>query len=104
MMLSSKQLGSLSKPSTPKNTKTATKWALDNFYSWMRQRNNTANTADEYPESILEDMDPKMLNMWLSAYIAGTRKVKGEPYPPATLQSLLSGLLHHEKHRRIKST
>ena len=85
MTLSSEQLESLSKPSTPKNTKTATKCALDNFYSWMRHRNSTANTADKCPESILEDMDPKMLNKWLSAYIAETRKVNGEPYPPATL-------------------
>ena len=36
-----------------------------------------------------------MLNKWLSAYIAETRKVNGDPYPPATLQSLLSGLLRH---------
>ena len=89
---------SLSKPSAPKNTKTATKWALDNFYSWMRHRNNTAKTdVDKCPETILEDMDPKMLNKWLSAYIAETRKVNGDPYPPATLQSLLSGLLRHTR-------
>ena len=36
-----------------------------------------------------------MLNNWLSAYIAETRKVNGDPYPPATLRSLLSSLLHH---------
>ena len=36
-----------------------------------------------------------MLNKWLSAYIVETRKVNGDPYPPATLQSLLSGLLRH---------
>ena len=92
-MLSSEQL---SKPSTPKNTKTATKWVLDNFYSWKRHRNSTAKTdADKCPETILEDMDPKMLNRWLSAYIAEMRKVSGDPYPPAILQSLLSGLLCH---------
>ena len=88
--LSNEQLESLSKPSIPKNTKTATKWALDNFYSWMRHRNSTAKTAtDKCPESILEDMDPKMLNKWLSAYIAEMRKVNGDPYPPVTLQSTL---------------
>ena len=84
--LSSEQLESLSKPSIPKTT---TKWALDNFYSWMRHRNSTAKTAtDKCP-------DPKMLNKWLSAYITETRKVTGNPYPPATLQSLFSGLLRH---------
>ena len=61
----------------------------------MRHRNSAANTADKCPKSILEDMDSKMLNKWLSAYVAETRKVNGEPYPPATLQSLLSCLLHH---------
>ena len=82
--LSCEQLESLSKPSIPQNTKTATKWALDNFYSWMRHRNRTAKTAtDKCPESILEDVDPKMLNKWLSAYIAKRRKVNGDPYPPA---------------------
>ena len=35
------------------------------------------------------------LNKWLAAYIAETRKVNGDPYPPSTLQSLLFGILHH---------
>lgn len=62
----------------------------------MRHRNSTAKTdVDKCPETISEDMDPKILNKWLSAYITETRKVNGDPYPPATLQSLLSGLLRH---------
>ena len=40
-------------------------------------------------------MDSTQLNKWLAAYIAETRKVNGDTYPPSTLQSLLSGLLRH---------
>ena len=40
-------------------------------------------------------MDSTQLNKWLAAYIAETRKVNGDPYPPSTLQSLLSGILRH---------
>ena len=97
---------SLSKPSIPHNTKTATKLALYSFYSWMRHRNSKVNTdSDKCPETILDDMDPIILNKWLSAYIAETKKVSGDPYPPATLQALLSGLLHHMRsYKWIKST
>ena len=51
--------------------------------------------ADKCPETLLEDMDREQLNKWLSAYVAELRKVNGEPYPPSTLQSLLSGLLRY---------
>ena len=45
---------------------------------------------DKCPESVLTDMDSTMLNKWLAVFVAETRKVNGEAYPPATLQSLLS--------------
>ena len=86
----------LSKPCTPKNTETSTKWALENFHSWLSHRNNGAKCdIDRCPESLLEDIDSTQLNKWLAAYIAETRKVNGDPYPPSTLQSLLSGILRH---------
>jgi hypothetical protein len=94
--LSSNQLDKLSKPCTPKNTETSTKWALEIFHSWLSHRNNGATCdGDRCPESLLEDMDSAQLNKWLAVYIAETRKVNGDPYPPSTLQSLLSGILRH---------
>lgn len=42
-------------------------------------------------------LDPCLLNKWLSVFIAETRKVNGDPYPPSTLQSILAGSLRHMK-------
>ena len=38
---------------------------------------------------------PLRLNKWLSRYVAETRREDGTPYPPKTIQSLLSGLLRY---------
>ena len=38
---------------------------------------------------------PAELNEWLSIYVAETRKVNGEPYPPTSIQLLLFGLQRH---------
>ena len=94
--LSNEELENISKPFVPKNTETSTRWALENFHCWLKHRNSTAKEdEDKCPVTLLEDMDSEQLNKWLSAYVAETRKVNGEPYPPSTLQSLLSGLLRH---------
>ena len=95
-ILSSEELGSLCKSNVPRNTQTSTKWAMDNFHAWLSHRNSNAESeGDKCPETLLEDMDSAQLNKWLAVYIAETKKVSGEPYPPSTLQSLLSGLLRH---------
>ena len=81
----------------PKNTQTSTKWALDNFHAWLSHRNSTSECdLDKCPETLLDDMDPAQLNKLLAIYIlAETKKVSGEPYPPSTIQSLLSGILRY---------
>ena len=49
-----------------KNTETSTKWALENFHSWLSHRNNGAKCdVDRCPESLLKDMDSTQLNKWL---------------------------------------
>ena len=93
--LSKEELDTLSKACVPKNTENSTKWALENFNSWMSNRNESSE--EKCPETLLEDMEPTSLNKWLSIFIAETRKVNGEPYPPTTLQLLLSGLQRHMK-------
>lgn len=40
-------------------------------------------------------MDPSLLDKWLSAFVAETSKVNGDPYPPISLHMLLSGLQRH---------
>lgn len=95
-MLSSEELGSLCKPNVPRNTQTSTKWALDNIHAWLSHRNSNAESdTDKCPETLLEDMDSAQLNKRLAVYIAKTKNVNGESYPPSTLQSLLFGLLRH---------
>ena len=41
--LTKAELEDLSKPCVPKNTETSTKWAVENFYSWMSQRNESSD-------------------------------------------------------------
>ena len=73
----SKELDTLSKASVPKNTENSTKWALENFNSWMSNRNESSE--EKCLETLLEDMELTSLNKWLSTFIAETRKVNGEP-------------------------
>ena len=100
--LTEQELEELSKPCVPKNTESSTKWALDNFDSWKNERSRSASNSEKCPETLLEDMDPAQLNKWLSVFIAETRKVNGEQYPPASLQLLLSGLQRHMRSVNIK--
>ncbi len=94
--LNSNKLDKLSKPCILKNTETSTKWALENFHSWLSHRNNGAICDDDRcPESVLEDMDSTHLNKWLAAYTAETRKSTVIHSQPSTLQSLFSGILRH---------
>lgn len=94
--LTSEALQKLSKPHIPKKTEASTKWAVDNFNSWLQHKNSTS-AGEKCPENLLVDMEPCLLNKWLSVYmyIAETRKTNGENYPPSALQSLLSGILRH---------
>ena len=90
--LSSEELDQLSTPYIPKNMETSTKWALENFHSWLSHRNISAKSEDnKCPNTLLEDMNPAQLNKWLAVYVAETRKVNGDLYPPATLQFISLG-------------
>ena len=62
--LSKEELDTLSKACVPKNTENSTKWALENFNSWMSNRNESSE--EKCPETILEDMEPTSLNKWLT--------------------------------------
>ena len=88
---SKEHLATLAKPFVPKRTEDATQWAVKYFTTWMKQRNSQED-LDQCPEDLLLNMVPKQLNHWLSAFIVETRKVTGEPYPPTTLHSILSGI------------
>ena len=83
----------LDKTRCAQNTESSTKWALENLRSQMTDRNECSE--EKCLEMLLEDMAPDNLNKWLSIFVAETRKVNGEPYPPTTIQLLLAGLQHH---------
>ena len=83
----------------PKNTKESTKWAVKNFKEWSMARNtkNQGNPSEQVPDSVLESTEPVVLSRWLSLYLAETRKINGEPYPPKSLYALLCGVYRHMK-------
>ena len=91
---SKEELATLAKPYAPKKTEDSTQWAVRNLTTWMQHR-NTSQSGDKCPEDLLQTMDPQQLNHWLSVFVVETRKVNGEPYPPATLHNILSGILRY---------
>ena len=67
----------------PKNTAVSTKWAVSNFETWRKSRNSRAVPDSELvPGNCLESCDSVLLNRWLSAFVAETRKQDGDPYSP----------------------
>ena len=84
-------LGTLTEKFVPKNTDKCTKWAMKNFTDWREAHN--LRSDDKCPETLLEDSDPSLLNKWLAQYVAETRREDVTPYPPKSIQGLLSGLL-----------
>ena len=54
------------------------------------------NPEDRCPDHVILPSCPaEDLNKWLCVYVAETRSCTGESYPPATVYSLLSGILRH---------
>ena len=79
------------------HTEANTRWALANFSTWQKRRNERfPEDSDEHvPSELLKSTDPKLLTKWLSLYAAEARKQDGGVYPPKTIYLLLAGLLRH---------
>ena len=77
----------LSDKCIPKNTATSTKWAVANFESWRKRRNESfAQDPDrQVPDDLLLDGDRAALCKWLSLYVAEARKQDGSMFPPKSL-------------------
>ena len=69
----------------------STKWAVNNFEAWAKDRLNGFHD-DPVPANLLKSHDPGLVCKWLCRFVLETRKDNGEPYPPATLRCLLSGI------------
>ena len=96
------KMAEISKGKKCANTERSTSWAVTTFKQWMKERNK-ACPNDLCPDNFLEanhSNDVSNLQRWLCRFVIEARKQGGEPYPPTTLQSLLSGLLRYMRERR----
>ena len=89
--VSEEELSQLSTPYVPKNTNRSTAWAKSVFDAWM------ANREEKCPPSFLETCrDPRTMEKWLKLFVAEAMFNKnGEPYPPDTIYSILTGILRY---------
>ena len=72
-----------------------TRWDMKNFTDLLSDY-NLRNPESICPEEVNLPLCPaESLNKWLCVYTVKTRSQSGEPYPPASLYSLLSGILRH---------
>ena len=92
--VSEEELAELSKGYTPKSTEGNTKWALNNFFEWMKARNRCLS-SESVPCDILSSCDSAIFSEWLSRFAIETRNSKGKLYPPSTIYQLLTALLRH---------
>ena len=71
-----KEVESYSDHKPPRNTAYSTKWALDNYTDWAKQRNSHSLEETVTPE-LLAAGSTEQLNKWLSFFILETRNNKG---------------------------
>ena len=98
--VSANELTYLSENANPKNTDQNTKWSLKNFNTWKDHHNSFS--GEKCLDDLLEEANPELLNKWLSTFIMETRREDGQPYPPKTLDNILSGLLRYTWSRPLK--
>ena len=72
----------LAEKCVPKNTATSTKWAVTNFESWRKSRNETfaLEPGRQVPDRLLLGLDSAALCKWLSLYVAEARKQDGSVF------------------------
>jgi len=92
-----KEIDELKQPNPPLNTKRSTNWAVKNLQTWWEWHNSAVEDKDELcPEIVVTSKcTVELLNKWLPVYVMETRNKNGDPYPPKTLYSLLTGILRH---------
>ena len=84
-------LAAFQKGECPANTAKSTEWAVRNFESWRKARNERY-PAENCPADILECADRGKLCEWLCKFLSETRKSDGAEYTPRSLYLLLSGI------------
>ena len=79
----------------PANTSKITSWSVRVFNSWREERNK--RSLEQCPENLLREPNAELLNFWLSRFVVEVRREDGKPYPPATINGILSGLYRFSK-------
>ena len=86
-------MAKLAAPNPPKNTQASTSWAMRNLNEWFKWHNSQPG-VERCPEELLTpNCSGDTLNKWFQVYVGETRNKTGQPYPPNTLYSLLTGIL-----------
>ena len=65
---------------------------LKTFTAWIHQHEHF---KEKCPDNLIAVADAKLLSIWLSTCTAEVRRADGQPYPPRTLDNILSGLLQY---------
>ena len=79
----------------PQNTAKSTSWGLRVFRAWRDHRNKSV--AEQCPADLLEVPTVEHLNYWLSHFVVEARREDGQPYPPGSINNILSGLYRYSK-------
>ena len=88
---SAEEMQEIFKGYVPANTAKSTAWGVKVFQDWRSERNRNV-LEEQCPSDLFETPDPVQINFWLSRFVAEVRKQNGEPYPPRSIQLILSAL------------
>ena len=75
----------------PQSTKKDTKYCVNIWEEWSKQRQQTTNTT--IPP--LATMESSHIAHWMTRFILEARKKSGDPYPPNTLHHIVTGLMRY---------
>ena len=96
--VSEEQVSSYAKGVINDNTHKSTKWAVNAFTAWVRERNKTASYSEQCPKDLLSNKPTtEELNLWLCRFVLEARKGDGTQYPAKSLYQILCGLYRHAK-------
>ena len=99
-MLLKEKFSEAAKGVVPENTKKNNSWVEKTFLAWVEERNK-AVPEDPVPIDLLSCHNPTVVCKYLRYFVLEVRSSTGEKYyPPATIQSILSGLNRVMKDRK----
>ena len=77
------------------NTIRKSKWAMDVFEKWFRNRQNQGIINGLHVFKKLDEMSKSELNSQLKFFVFEVRKQTGERYPSTSLRDLIQGIGYH---------